>query len=368
MALNVRCSMFSSLILKLVIFVFLPSGHKGDSALSSDRPFKQLFKPTDISQVSQSRETLTNGVHETANNTDNSEATCKKESKNNFTKENDSNLKVKEDIIVTTPEEKLLPNGISESRAVEDPCDACGSSDMETTNSQFTTDCIPQDIDGDDMPEMCNLKTSLESKPETKFSETRTTSACDESANGHENLETPIESSGMKKDPDYQAQHSTATSTAESLTTSFSTLLTTVQPSTSTSTLPSVSSFDSASASVGQTAIPLPPPTPPPPPPPPHLSAVRGCGDGQVKTGVMGGSKSNATHLPFSDAIKAAASKGADTIEGSFDDEEDLDECVHIGLTGLDNLGNTCYLNSIIQCLANTRQLRDFFLGKLNIT
>ncbi|XP_078372001.1 ubiquitin carboxyl-terminal hydrolase 19-like isoform X3 [Oculina patagonica] len=337
-------------------------GQKGDSALLSDRPFKQLFKPTETSQVSQSREKMTNGVHETASNTDNSEITCSKESKN-FTKENASNLKVKEEIIVTTPEEKLLPNGVSESSAVEDPCDACGSSDMETMNSQFTTDCIPQDIDGDDMSVTCNLKTPLEYKPETKFSETRTTSTCDESANGHVNLETPIESSGMEKDCDYQAQHATATSTAESLTTSFSTLSTTVQPSTSTSTLPSVSSFDSASASVSQTAIPLPPPTPPPPPPAPHLSEVRGCGDGQAKTGVMGGSKSSVTHLPFSDAIKAAASKGADAVEGSFYEEEDSDECVHIGLTGLDNLGNTCYLNSIIQCLANTRQLRDFFLG-----
>ncbi|OQV26184.1 Ubiquitin carboxyl-terminal hydrolase 19 [Hypsibius exemplaris] len=32
------------------------------------------------------------------------------------------------------------------------------------------------------------------------------------------------------------------------------------------------------------------------------------------------------------------------------------------GLTGLNNLGNSCYLNSVVQCLANTRELRDYFL------
>lgn len=307
-------------------------------------------------------ETLTNGVHETANNTENSEVTCTKESKNNFTKENASSLKVKDETCITTPEEKVLQDGVSKSSAVEDSCNACGSSDMETTNSQFTAECIPQDVDNNDMSEMSSLKTSRESKPEIKFNEMRTTSTCEESADGHVNLETPVESTCMGKDPDHQAQHAMATSTAESLTTSFSTLSTTVQPSTSTSTSPSISTFDSTSASVSQTAIPLPPPIPPPPPS--NLSAVRGCGDGQVKTGVMGGSKSNVSHLPFSDAIKAAASKGAGAVGSSFDDDEDFDEGVHTGLTGLDNLGNTCYLNSIIQCLANTRQLRDFFLGK----
>ena len=33
------------------------------------------------------------------------------------------------------------------------------------------------------------------------------------------------------------------------------------------------------------------------------------------------------------------------------------------GQTGLHNLGNTCYLNSVLQVLANTRELRDYFLG-----
>lgn len=40
-----------------------------------------------------------------------------------------------------------------------------------------------------------------------------------------------------------------------------------------------------------------------------------------------------------------------------------MDKYINLGLSGLVNLGNTCYLNAAIQCLSNTIELTDYILS-----
>ena len=37
---------------------------------------------------------------------------------------------------------------------------------------------------------------------------------------------------------------------------------------------------------------------------------------------------------------------------------------LHGGLMGISNLGNTCYMNAMIQCLSHTLEMTDIFLSR----
>ena len=50
-----------------------------------------------------------------------------------------------------------------------------------------------------------------------------------------------------------------------------------------------------------------------------------------------------------------ATQLGLDKVEAAY---------LHGGLIGISNLGNTCYMNAIIQCLSHTLEMTDIFLYK----
>merc|ERR1739838_785177 len=73
---------------------------------------------------------------------------------------------------------------------------------------------------------------------------------------------------------------------------------------------------------------------------------------------------------PVSKGMRSGpSSSGMNSYSSSFSDGGSGGaQVVQHGLTGLDNIGNTCFMNSVLQCLINTRELREYFLdGNLQL-
>ena len=95
-------------------------------------------------------------------------------------------------------------------------------------------------------------------------------------------------------------------------------------------------------------------------PPSSPLSSRRGSSRRSLlfRVGSYVWSRSKGQHMSTYDHVKDAAEYNM--AEASAYEEQ---RKVPPGVIGLKNLGNTCFMNSSLQCLSNTIPLTDYFLG-----